>query len=113
MIEKQNIHINTIINRAWNLAGGKFDFSFVFLFRNKEEYLAFRRFWKENYLALSNAIRNQRREVKAIQRKREYAGQLQCKLHELKREATIQIFMLRAAKQEANRQYLQARQAVQ
>ncbi len=113
MIEKKNIHINTIINKAWNPSGGKFDFTFVFLFRNKEEYLEFRRFWKENYAALSNTIRNQKREVKATQRKREYAGRLQCKLHELKRDATIQILMLRAAKQEANWQYKQARQPAQ
>jgi len=113
MIEKKNIHINTIINQGWNPARGKLDLAFVFTFQNKEEYLSFRRFWKENYASLSGAIRNQKRDIKATQRQREYAGQLQSKAHELKRDATIQIFMLRAAKQEANRQYLNARQAVQ
>ncbi|HEX3624260.1 MAG TPA: hypothetical protein VH280_02435 [Verrucomicrobiae bacterium] len=118
MIEKKNlhsnaIHLNTVINRTWSPTAGKFDFTFVFTFRNKEEYLAFRWSWKENYAALSGKIRNQKREIKAIQRKLEYAGQLQSKVCELKREATVQIFMLRAAKQEANRQYQQAKQAGQ
>jgi len=99
--------------KTWNRAAGKFDYSFVFAFRNKEQYLAFRRLWKEKYAALSSAIRNHKRETKAAQRQHEYAGKLQSKLCELKRDALIQLCMLRAAKHEANRQYLQTRQAAQ
>ena len=110
MIEPKNIHIQTMINKAWNSTAGKFDFSFVFTFRTKEEYLVFRRFWKENYAKLSIAIRTHKLEIKTTMRKNENAGPIQGKVHELKREATVQLFMLRAAKQEANRQYLSARQ---
>jgi hypothetical protein len=109
----ESTHIQTIINQTWNRAAGKFDYSFVFAFQNKEQYLAFRRYWKEKYTALSGAIRIHKREIKTTQRKFEYAGKLQSKVHELKRDATIQLCMLRAAKQEANRQYLQAKQATQ
>jgi hypothetical protein len=111
MIEHTNIHTQTITNQSWNAGKHAFDFSFVFAFRNREEYLAFRRLWKENYAALSGTIRSHKSEAKATMRKHEYAGKLQNKVHELKREATKQLLMLREAKQEANRQYLAARQA--
>src|SRR5215472_6911605 len=110
MIENTNIHTQTIINQSWNPAKHASDFSFVFAFQNREEYLAFRRLWKENYAALSGTIRSQKKETKATMRKHEYAGKLQGQVHGLKREATKQLLMLEAAKQEANRQYLAARQ---
>ncbi len=113
MIEYTNMHTKTIINQTWNSLKSTFDFSFVFAFRNKEEYLTFRRFWKENYAALSSTIRGHKNEAKSIMRKHEYAGQLQSKVHDLKREATKQLLMLLAAKQEANRQYLAAKQITQ
>jgi hypothetical protein len=43
-------------------------------------------------------------------RKREYAGKHQSELRPLKAEATVQLSMLRSAKQEASRQYVAARQ---
>jgi hypothetical protein len=113
MTESKNIHIQTIIHEAWNSDEGAFNYSFVFAFRDKEQYLAFRQFWKENYARLSETIRSHKHEIKTSMRKREYAGKLQGKVHELKRAATIQLHMFRAAKQEASRQYLSARQMTQ
>jgi hypothetical protein len=43
-------------------------------------------------------------------RKREYAGKLQSEVRNLSAEATAQLLMLQEAKQEANRQYLAAKQ---
>jgi hypothetical protein len=113
MTENMNIHLKTIAHQNWNTARQAFDFSFVFAFRNKEEYLMFRRLWKENYAALSSTIRSHKNEAKATMRKHEYAGKLQSKVHELKHEATKELLMLQAAKQEANRQYLEAKQIAQ
>ena len=113
MTEPKNIHTQTIINRDWNTATRAIDVSFVFAFYSKEQYLTFRRLWKENYAALSCTIRRQKEQIKTTQRQREYAGQLQSKAHELKREAATQLLMLHAAKQEAHRQYLASRQVAQ
>ena len=57
MNEQTNIHTQTIINKTWNNEGG-FEFSFAFAFRNKEQYLSFRRLWKDNYAALSVTLRD-------------------------------------------------------
>lgn len=105
-----NIHQQTIINKTWNSQTGKFDFSFIFAFQNKEQYLDFRRLWKLNYAALSATIRNHKASIKATMRKREYAGKLQTEARHLSAEATAQLLMLTEAKREANRQYLAARQ---
>jgi hypothetical protein len=113
MKEQTNTHTQTIINKTWNTAKGTFDYSFVFAFHSKEQYLTFRRLWKENYAALSGAIRSHKAEVKVTLRKCEYAGVLQGNTHNLKREATTQLLMLQAAKQEANRQFLATRQTAQ
>lgn len=113
MTEQINTHTQTVINKTWNTSKGAFDYSFVFAFHSKEQYLTFRRQWKENYAALSSAIRSQKSDIKAILRKGEYAGVLQGNTHNLKREATKQLLMLQAARQEANRQFLATRQATQ
>ena len=110
MTENTNIHTKTIINKSWNSASGSFDFSFVFAFRGKEQYLKFRKLWKENYAALSQTIRSLKAEIKATSRRREYAGKLQSKAHELSQEATRQLLMLPAGKQESHRQYLETTQ---
>ena len=111
MTQEINIHTHTIINKSWNVTKSSFDYSFSFVFQGKEQYLTFRRQWKENYAVLSRTIRSQKAEIKAITRKLEYAGLLQSKSHELRQEATRQLLMLRAAKQESHRQYLAATQA--
>ena len=110
MIEYTNMHNKTTVNKTWNSSKSTFDISFVFAFQNKEGYLSFRQLWKENYAVLSGTIRSHKKDTKSMMRKSEYAGQLKSKVHDLKLEATKQLLMLRAAKQEANRQYLAARQ---
>ena len=109
-MKETNIHTKTIINKAWNTIESRFDFSFVFAFRSKAEYLDFRRCWKANYTALSQSIRGLKALVKATLRKRAYAGKEQSELHVLAAEATVQLLMLKAAKLEANRQYLAAKE---
>lgn len=104
-----NIHKKTIIDKAWNTNIGKWDFSFKFAFQNKEQYLDFRRLWKQNYATLSTTIRAQKALIKATMRRREYAGKLQSEAHNLSTVATVELLMLKAAKQEANRQYLAAK----
>src|SRR5687767_2449948 len=111
-MKETNIHTKTIINKAWNSAAGRFDHSFVFAFQTKAEYLEFRRCWKAHYAALSQSIRGLKALVRATMRQREYAGKQQSEVHSLAAEATVQLRMLEAAKQEANRQYLAAKEAV-
>jgi len=108
-----NIHQQTIINKTWNSQTGKFDFSFTFAFQNKQQYLEFRRLWKQNYAALSTTIRNHKASIKSTMRKQEYAGKLQSEARNLRAEATAQLLMLSDAKREANRQYLAAKQMAQ
>lgn len=104
-----NIHKETIIDKAWNMNIGKWDFSFKFTFQNKEQYLDFRQLWKQNYAILSPTIRAQKALIKTTMRRHEYAGKLQSETHNFSAEATIQLLMLKAAKQEANRQHLAAK----
>lgn len=108
-MKETNMHSKTITHKTWNQVNGQFDHSFDFVFRTKDEYLEFRRCWRENYAALAESIRDLKASIKARMRQREYAGQQQCDLHRLKREATLQLLMQRSAKQEASRQYLAAR----
>ena len=110
-MKETNMHSKTITNKTWNQVNGRFDYSFDFVFRTKDEYLEFRRCWKGNYAALSESIRAVKASIKATMRQREYAGPQQSDLHRLKREATLQLLMQRSAKQEACRQYLAARQS--
>jgi len=110
MNSETNIHKETIINKAWNTTEGKFDFSFVFSFQNRDQYLDFRRHWKKNYAELSATIRSQKALIKATMRRREYAGTIQSETLSLSAEATVQLLMLKAARHEANRQYLASKQ---
>src|SRR5262245_11271360 len=107
-MKETNIHTKTIINKAWNTIESRFDFSFAFAFRSRAEYLDFRLCWKADYVALSQSIRGLKALVKTTMRKHEHAGKGQSKLHVLAAEATVQLLMLKAAKLEANRQYLAA-----
>jgi hypothetical protein len=109
-MKEPNIHSKTAAHRTWNQLDNRFEHSFDFVFRTKEEYLEFRRCWKENYAALSESIRGLKASIKAIMRKREYAGKEQSELHRLKLKATVELAMRRSAKQEASRQYLAAKQ---
>src|SRR5579862_7594828 len=106
MNEPSNIHTKTIVNTTWDSAAGAIAFSFVFAFQNKDEYLTFRRLWKENYSALSVTIRTLKLLIATTMRKQEYAGELQVKVHKLKLEARMQLQMRKASRREANRQYL-------
>lgn len=105
-----NIHKQTVISKTWNSKSGKFEFSFIFAFQNKEQYLDFRRLWKQNYAALSTTIRTQKALIKTTMRKHEYAGKIQTEARNLSAEATTQLLMLGEAKREANRQYLAGKQ---
>ena len=109
-MKETNIHSKTLTHKSWNQVKGQFEYSFDFVFQTKEQYLEFRLCWKENYAALSGSIRGLKSLIKATMRKREYAGKHQGELRTLKSEATVQLSMLRSAKQEANRQYLASRQ---
>ena len=109
-MKEPNIHSKTATHKAWNLKTARFDHSFDFAFQTKEQYLEFRSCWKENYAALSQTSRNLKALIKATMQSREYAGKPQSELHVLKSEASMQLAMRRSAKQEANRQWLAARQ---
>ena len=105
-MKEPNIHTKTIINKSWNQVEARFDHSFGFAFQTKAEYLDFRLCWKANYAALSQSIRGLKALVKATMRKHAYAGKEQGELHVFAVEATVQLLMLKAAKLEANRQYV-------
>ena len=111
-MKETNMHSKTITHKTWNQVDCRFDYSFDFVFRTKNEYLEFRRSWKHNYAALSQSIRGLKASIRAMMRRREYAGNQQSERHKLKSEATLQLLMRRSAKQEASRQYLAARQSV-
>ncbi|SRR5258705_13041132 len=104
-----NIHTQTLMNQAWNPLEGIFEFVFTFAFSTRDGYLQFRREWKEHYALLSTSLRQQKELIKVTMRNREHAGAHQVKLLSLKSEARLQLLMLKAAKQEANRQYLASR----
>lgn len=76
------------------------------LFQGKEQYLAWRRQWKIDYSLLSDEIRRTKLEIKEKMRDRSYAGTDQNRLRDLRRLAYDSIELLRAAKMEAQRQYL-------
>jgi hypothetical protein len=107
-----NIHTQTISNKTWNPVEGVFHFSFNFAFRTKHEYLEFRRHWKESYALLSTALRKQKGLIRVTMQSGEKAGEHQVKLLSMKAEARLQLLMLIAAKQEANRQYMAAKQMI-
>src|SRR2546423_11730802 len=98
-----NIHTQTISNKTWNPVEGIFHFTFTFAFQTKEEYLAFRYHWKASYALLGASLRERKQLIRVTMRSGEKAGDHQVKLLSLKAEARLQLLMLRAAKQEANR----------
>ena len=108
-MKETNIHSKTIINKSWNQPAGRFDYSFVFAFQTRAEYLEFRRLWKINYAAFSQSIRALKAAIKATMRQREYAGKLQSELHLRKTEATVELLMLNGARLAAGQQYAAAK----
>lgn len=81
-------------------------------FTNRKSYLAFRREWKTKYLNLSTDIRNIKDEIKRAQREGDYrAGHLQAERELLRRDATLMLENLAAAKLEAQMQYEEAKMA--
>ena len=99
-----------MINKTWNSTQVRFNFFFTFTFRSKADYLVFRQQWRENYAALSKSNRDLKASIKDTMRKHEYAGSLQSNLRALKSEASVQLAMRLASKQEAARQYQEAKQ---
>lgn len=75
-------------------------------FKTKEEYLQYRKEWKTEYKQLSEDIRECKKDIRDMQRNKEYAGGLQSSLVGLRAEATGMLEELKLAKQEAQRQYL-------
>jgi hypothetical protein len=107
-----NLHAQTHINQNWNAVESRFDYDFTFVFNSREQYLEFRRQWKENYATLSRSLRELKRLTSTTMRQREYAGKLQAEVRALKAQATLQLLLLTAAKLEACRQYLAQKQPV-
>lgn len=109
-MNETNMHNQTNINKSWNPTEGSFSYSFAFAFQTREQYLEFRRLWKQSYAALSKLLAAQKQLVRVTMRKREYAGESQRRLVALKLDASVELSMLKAAKLEANRQYLASKQ---
>jgi len=105
-----NIHAQTTSNKTWNPVERVYHFTFTFAFGTREQYLDFRRHWKEFYAALATSLREQKQLVRVTMRSGGKAGEHQARVLSLKAEARLQLLMLKAAKQEANRQYLAAKQ---
>lgn len=81
-------------------------------FNSKETYLANRSNWKAQYKQLSQQIRELNNDIKDAQRHREYAGVMQYRKLNLRKQATFMIEELKSAKVESQRQYLAAKEMV-
>lgn len=79
-------------------------------FTNKETYLAYRSEWKANYKELSQLIRETKHDIREAMRAKEYAGSMQYSLLKMRAQATAMLEELKLAKQEAQRQYLAAKE---
>jgi hypothetical protein len=86
---------------------------FTFTFTTKEQYLEFVADWKHDYAKLSADIREGKKEMRETMRNRQYAGGTQNWLRSSAAEATDMIAMRKAAKVEAQKQYLAAKAASQ
>lgn len=82
----------------------------TYMFNNKETYLAYRSNWKANYKSLSQQIRELNRDIKETQQEKGYAGNMQYLKLKLRAQATAALEELKAAKQEAQRQYQAAKE---
>lgn len=79
-------------------------------FNSKETYLAYRSSWKAQYNQLSQQIRELRLDIRDAQRNHEYAGAMQYQKLKLRAQAAAMLEELAAAKVEAQRQYLAAKE---
>lgn len=77
-------------------------------FKTKEEYLAYRKQWKADYSQLTQEIRETKKEIRELQRNKNYAGTLQYHKLRLREYASLMIKELKTAKIEAQMQYLAA-----
>ena len=109
-MNQTNVFSQTKINPSWSQALNRFEHHFTFTFSDRAQYREFTRLWKANYAGLGFSLRGQKRLVAATQRRNEYAGKNQQRLVELKHEATMQLEMRQAAKAEAQRQYMVAKE---
>jgi len=84
-------------------------YTFQFEFKNREEYLAFRKGWKEQYLVVSNEIRKAKADLnnemrrQAAEKDHEWYSvwKEQGNKFDLKREANMMMQMIEAAKKAA------------
>lgn len=85
----------------------------TFNFNSRETYIAFVRNWKAEYATNSEAIRDLKREIKELQKADEYAGDQQMRREYLRRAQRKLLVERQESKEEAQRQYLAAKEANQ
>ncbi len=81
----------------------------TFDFNSRDSYLAFRREWKTSYRELSKIIRDLKRTIVCKMKDGEYAGYDQNRLRDAQHDANAMLECLKAAKEEAQRQYVAER----
>ena len=84
-----------------------------FTFTNKEEYLAYRSAWKDEYKELSRTIRELKADIRDIQRDGKNAGTYQYARNRDRKAARTMLDDLKFSKMEAQRQYLEQKQSLQ
>lgn len=84
-----------------------------FTFTNKEEYLAYRSSWKDEYKELSKTIRELKANIRETQKNRENAGRLRYVRNRDRKAARTMLDDLKLSKVEAQRQYLEQKQSLQ
>lgn len=83
-------------------------------FKTKEEYLQYRKDWKQEYAELSKTIRETKAEINRRFKDNEYAGILQSNLTlKLRPQAKAMLIERAWSKEEAQRQYLAAKTQVE
>lgn len=83
-------------------------------FKTKEEYLQYRKDWKQEYAELSKTIRETKAEINRRFKDNEYAGILQSNLAlKLRPQAKAMLIERAWSKEEAQRQYLAAKTQVE
>lgn len=95
------------------------EYKFQFEFKNRKEYLAFRREWKETYLKVSNEIRKAKADLnnemrrQAAEKDHEYYSvwKEQETKFSASKEANMMMQMIEAAKKQAGLQQEQERNA--
>ncbi len=84
---------------------------YTFEFNSRETYLEFRRWWREQYLRISQEIRTTRSELKEKARAGKYVGNEEQLLHAQRENARRMMGAIEGAKKEAARQVEAGRKA--